>query len=269
MSQKVPVSMTLIEGDCIKVLPTLPSKSVHLVIAGVSAFGAETMKRYNPGLDYDGYLKQIETLAECLRDVLQDGRMCIIEATDYNYDKSEDDVLMTADFLVAFRRKGFLVREDIVWDYGRTFERRLGTFYQYPNPMRAKFIRTHHHLYILQKGNFAHPKEIPEGNALDVALLKEQGFLSDIWRVPEEKRDDGLGVFPFSMAAMLVKLFSFKGETVLDPFLGRGTTMKACLEVGRGCVGIEIRPDRMEMIKDYVGWGVQRIGAEPVEWSVQ
>jgi len=54
---------------------------------------------------------------------------------------------------------------------------------------------------------------------------------------------------PEKVIGQLVKAFSFKGDVVLDPFLGSGTTMKVCQDLGRSCIGIEINPEYCEIIK--------------------
>ena len=49
--------------------------------------------------------------------------------------------------------------------------------------------------------------------------------------------------FPYELAYRLVRMFSFNGDTVLDPFLGTGTTMLASLQTGRNSIGVEIDPE--------------------------
>jgi DNA modification methylase len=55
--------------------------------------------------------------------------------------------------------------------------------------------------------------------------------------------------------------------TVLDPFLGSGTTMRACIELGRSCIGIEVDESRIPRIKEKVRWGNQKIVGD-VEWKI-
>ncbi|MBU0678746.1 MAG: site-specific DNA-methyltransferase [Verrucomicrobia bacterium] len=58
--------------------------------------------------------------------------------------------------------------------------------------------------------------------------------------------------FPLDLAARLVRMFSFAGDTVLDPFCGSGTTMVAALKHGRNSIGIEIDPEYCRMIARYL-----------------
>ena len=53
----------------------------------------------------------------------------------------------------------------------------------------------------------------------------------------------------------LILASSNKGDIVLDPFLGSGTTMLASLELGRSCIGIEIEPKYIDIAKKRLNWG--------------
>ena len=58
--------------------------------------------------------------------------------------------------------------------------------------------------------------------------------------------------FPLEIALRLVKMFSFTGDTVLDPFCGSGTTMVAALKTGRNSIGVEIEPEYCRMTARYL-----------------
>lgn len=70
---------------------------------------------------------------------------------------------------------------------------------------------------------------------------------------------------PYELIATLIKNSSNKGDTVLDCFLGSGTTMKAALDLKRNCIGIEINPKYINIIKQRLNWG---ISLNPgIEWE--
>jgi hypothetical protein len=60
-------------------------------------------------------------------------------------------------------------------------------------------------------------------------------------------------MFPEELPRRLIKMFTFVGDTVLDPFLGSGTTVKAALDLARNAVGYEINPDFLEAIPKKIG----------------
>lgn len=54
--------------------------------------------------------------------------------------------------------------------------------------------------------------------------------------------------FPIELPRRLIKLYSFYGDTVLDPFAGTGTTLKAAIELGRNAIGFELNPEYIPLI---------------------
>jgi site-specific DNA-methyltransferase (adenine-specific) len=75
-------------------------------------------------------------------------------------------------------------------------------------------------------------------------------YFSGHWQFPGASQTEHLAVFPEELPARLIKMFSFVEETVLDPFLGSGTTSLAARNLGRNSVGYEINPDYIPIIKD-------------------
>lgn len=78
---------------------------------------------------------------------------------------------------------------------------------------------------------------------------------------------EGGAVFPVELPGRFIKIYSLPGETILDPFLGTGTTMLAAFNLGRGCIGYEARKEMLKTIKEKVRYGTQPLDDE-VEWKV-
>jgi site-specific DNA-methyltransferase (adenine-specific) len=74
-------------------------------------------------------------------------------------------------------------------------------------------------------------------------------FFNDIWEICGSKNNDHPASFPLEIPKRLIKMFSFVGDKVLDPFLGSGTTMKACRQLKRNSVGIELNKNYLKTIK--------------------
>jgi DNA modification methylase/endonuclease YncB( thermonuclease family) len=70
------------------------------------------------------------------------------------------------------------------------------------------------------------------------------------WNFPGEKQKGRLAAFPEELPARLIRMFTFEGETVLDPFLGSGTTSLAAMRLGRDSVGFEINKDYLPVIQE-------------------
>jgi site-specific DNA-methyltransferase (adenine-specific) len=82
------------------------------------------------------------------------------------------------------------------------------------------------------------------------------------WNFPGVRQDGHLAMFPEELPRRLIKMFSFVGETVFDPFLGSGTTALAAKNLGRNSVGYEINPVFIPIIKEKSGAGDLLAGDE-------
>jgi len=80
----------------------------------------------------------------------------------------------------------------------------------------------------------------------------------------------GGAVYPEELVKRFIRLYTQTGDTVLDPFLGTGTTMLAAFNLRRSCIGYEIRPEALEDIKAKVHWEQTRytLDNEQITWKV-
>ena len=76
------------------------------------------------------------------------------------------------------------------------------------------------------------------------------------WNFPGEKQSKHLAMFPEELPKRLIKMFSFAGDTVLDPFLGSGTTCLAAKKSGRNSTGYEINEDFLPVIETKLDTGL-------------
>jgi DNA modification methylase len=133
-------------------------------------------------------------------------------------------------------------------------------------PAGAYVTLEHEYILILRKGpkrEFISPgtKQIRREGAF---FWEERNrWFSDVWfgliGTTQKMKNSAArlrsGAFPFELAYRLVNMYSTKGDTVVDPFLGTGTTMAAAMASARNCIGFEIEPgfrDQIFSIKDTV-----------------
>ncbi len=95
------------------------------------------------------------------------------------------------------------------------------------------------------------PKEIKEASKLTKEEWKE--YFSGHWRFAGAKKIGHEAMFPEELPKRLIKMFSFVGDTVLDPFLGSGTTMKVAMELNRKAIGYEINKEFLSLILSKIG----------------
>jgi len=108
--------------------------------------------------------------------------------------------------------------------------------------------------YILMQrkpGGYRKPTE--EQRRLSKINKKDfDSWFRQIWNIPGASTRNHPAPFPLELATRLVKMFSFHGDTVLDPFCGSGTTMIAALRNGRNSIGIDIDREYCRMSARYL-----------------
>lgn len=139
---------------------------------------------------------------------------------------------------------GFVLRETIIWHKGASYSPPHGSW---PYPKGLLTANTYEPILILQKPlQFSQrrkdPSDYPEEIRKASELGKEEhGWLMDpIWKVSAERDREHPFPFPSEIPSRLIKLYSYAGDTILDPFAGSGTTLKAARALGRAGVGFEL-----------------------------
>jgi len=225
----------------------IPDKSVHLVVTSPPYFNApfdypDLFKEYSEFLDL------IRTVAKELRRVLAPGRIACFVTQDVRINGKLYSI--PADIVRIMREEGFTYRDRIIWRKPEGYiriSRRSGVLLQHPYPMYFYPDNIYEEILILQNGRYKYPKIRPEHEASKINLNEfNQGkwYLS-VWDItnvlPRKGRpEEGIAAFPEEIPRRLIKLFTFVGETVLDPFLGSGTTTKVARELRRNSYGYEI-----------------------------
>jgi len=136
-------------------------------------------------------------------------------------------------------------------------------------PPGAYVTLEHEYILIFRKGGKREFKKSDEkSNRQESSFFWEERniWFSDIWeklngvlqKLKDEKVRDRSAAYPFELAYRLINMFSVKGDVVLDPFFGTGTTMLAAMASARNSLGVEIDPnfkntifDRVNAIQDY------------------
>jgi DNA modification methylase len=123
--------------------------------------------------------------------------------------------------------------------------------YFYPDNIQETIL-------IFQNGKFDYksiPEEVKEQSKIDISEYQGKKWYLTIWNIvnvlPLKNRlEDGIAAFPEEIPYRLIKLFSYVGETVLDPFMGSGTTNKVAAMLKRNSVGYEIDLELLEVVKE-------------------
>lgn len=113
---------------------------------------------------------------------------------------------------------------------------------------------TYEHEYILlfrKRGSWARPDDEAKRKSRLTKQERSKWFRG-MWEIPPERQRGHVAMFPLELPRRLIKMYSFYGETVLDPFLGSGTTAAAAALEGRNSVGFELNASFRGMIEKRV-----------------
>jgi len=232
----------LYHGDALQVLESIPNSSIDLIIADPPYFVLDTAngvderaKKWDYFEDEESYMSfTVKWLNLCYNVLKVRGSLFVFW--------SERHLFLFKQILDKTRFKLYKV---IVWHY--------------PNILKGfsskRWINTFDFIFHLVKGD--KPK------VFNSSFMREEN--KDVWIFPKPqsnyKKDRLLHPTqkPYELIERLVKMFSNEGETVLDPFMGSGTTALVCERLNRKWIGIEINEDYCKIIVDriepYLGQG--------------
>ncbi len=247
----------IIFGDC-QNMNELEDDSVHLVVTSPPYFNAPFDY---PDLfeSYDQFTTIIRNTAKELRRVIDEGRVAALVVDDTLINGEKYPVV--ADITKIFREEGFKYREKIIWVKPEGYiriSRRSGVLVQHPYPMYYYPDNLQESILIFQNGDFDYKrisKEVKEASKVNIEEFQREKWYLNVWQItnvlPNNNRlEKGIAAFPDEIPYRLIKLFSYNGETVLDPFMGSGTTLKVALELDRRCAGYEIDIELLDVVKE-------------------
>jgi len=250
---------TLIIGNCMK-MSEIPDKSVHLMVTSPPYFNAPFDYK---GLfkSYGQYLGVLRNVAKEIYRVLQDGRIAVLNIDDMLVDGEKFPIV--ADATRIFLDAGFRYRDRIIWkkpDGYLRISRRSGVLLQNPYPMYFYPDNLLESIIIFQKGKFNYrsiSKELREKSKVNIKEFSDKKWYMTLWEMnnvmPGSPLEKDIAAFPEELPYRIIKLFSYEGETVLDPFAGSGTTMKMAKKLRRNSIGIEIKKSLIPIVKRKIG----------------
>jgi len=247
----------------------IPDESVHLVVTSPPYW---TLKEYPAnksqlGLvsDYESFHGELEKVwRHCLRVLVPGGRLvCVVGDVCLSRKRHGRHLVMPlhADIVVRCRKIGFDNLTPIFWykisnaqyevENGSSF---LGKPYE-PNAIiknDVEFI-----LMLRKSGGYRQPTE-EQRNASRLTKKEHHDWFQQIWTMPGESTRQHPAPYPAEVAYRLVRMFSFTGDTILDPFMGTGSTLLAAAYCGRNGIGVEID-------ESYFRKSKARLEADPQE----
>ena len=159
-----------------------------------------------------------------------------------------------AEIISQCEQIGFDYMGSIIWQKKTKMNTTGGSIVMgsYPYPPNGLIEIDYEFILIFKKPGRAPSvsKEIKERSKLTKEEWKE--YFSGHWNFNGARQTEHEAMFPEELPKRLIKMFSFVGDTILDPFLGSGTTAKVANELERNAVGYEINPEFLQTIKEKI-----------------
>ncbi len=206
------------------------------------------------------YLRDLyHTWRECFRILRPGRRLCLNIGDQFARSAiygSYKVIPLHAELIAQCEEIGFDFMGAVIWQKKTTMNTTGGAniMGSYPYPPNGLLEIDYEFIQIFKKPGPAR-KVSPEVKAAS-KLTKEEWkeYFSGHWQFGGARQLGHEARFPEELPRRLIRMFTFRGETVLDPFLGSGTTVKAALDLGRQAVGYEINEAFLDLIKENIGW---------------
>lgn len=243
----------IIVGDSEEVLKNLPNNCIDLIFTSPPYnFGLE-YETHKDGVNWKGYFDKLFAIFnECIRILKYGGRIVV------NVQPLFSDYIPIHHIISCFfMEKKMIWKGEILWEK-HNYNCKYTAWGSWKSPSNPYLKYTWEFLEIFCKGTLKH-----EGtpNLADISEEEFKKFVYAKWEIPPERNMQKYGhpaMFPEELAERVLKLFSYRGDVVLDPFNGVGTTTAVAKKLGRIFIGIDIS-------EEYCRKAEERVKKTPIE----
>jgi site-specific DNA-methyltransferase (adenine-specific) len=248
----------IIIGDSRKMVE-LPDESVHLVVTSppywqLKDYGSEHQLGFHDS--YESYINNLNLVwNECFRVLHKGCRLCINIGDQFArsvYYGRYKVIPIRTEITKFCETIGMDYMGAVIWQKVTTTNTTGGASIMgsFPYP-RNGILKIDYEFILIFKKLGDPPKVSKEAKELSRLTTEEWNtYFAGHWNFAGEKQDKHLAMFPEELPRRLIRMFTFVGDTVLDPFLGSGTTSLAAKNLTRNSVGYEISPTFVPVIKN-------------------
>lgn len=254
-------SHKVIIGDSRK-MKEIEDKSIHLVITSppywqLKDYGNKGQIGFNDA--YEDYINNLNLVWSECRRILHDGcRLCINIGDQFArsvYYGRYKVIPIRTEIIRFCESAGFDYMGAVIWQKVTTCNTTGGATVMgsFPYP-RNGIIKIDYEFVLIFK-KYGSPPRVSKQIKEQSKLSREEWntYFTGHWNFAGEKQDQHLAMFPEELPRRLIKMFSFVGDTIVDPFLGSGTTSRAAKNLHRHSIGYEINKHYLPIIKGKLG----------------
>lgn len=264
----------LIKGDS-RNLSRIKDKSVHLIITSppywqLKDYGNDGQIGFHDS--YESYINNLNAVwAECYR-VLHDGcRLCINIGDQFArsvYYGRYKVIPIRTEIIRFCETLGMDYMGAVIWQKQTTMNTTGGgaVMGSFPYPRNGILKIDYEFILIFKKQGKAPVPTIEQKKLSEMSKEEWNTFFASHWNFGGAKQDGHIAVFPEELPRRLIKMFSFAGETVFDPFMGSGTTALAARNLQRNSIGYEINSDFRQYYEQKV---VSSLSFKEAEYSFE
>ena len=241
-------NINLYNGDCLVVMQ-------QLIEEGIKVDAIITSPPYNLNIEYNSYNDNISIkdyikwcnkwIDHCINLLKDSGRICINMPFISNVNGGRHFIIN--DYMNILNSFNLIEMAFILWDKRHIISRTA--WGSWLSPSCPYVSQPNECILVYAKGSCK-----KEGNKNDIDISKEE-FIKNtlgVWELQPESNRSHPAPFPLSLPTNLMKLFTYKNDLILDPFMGSGTTGVACKLYDRNFIGIEIDKKYFDMAKDRI-----------------
>lgn len=247
----------LLCGDVRKIQPTLPSESVHLIVTSPPYYAYKGYSNSEDDIEnsktYEDYISSMDIIIkEWYRLLTPNSRCCIVIDDKHTNLKTEGinrNRGTHARLITIAEKHGFIYKDLVIWAKPHTSHASGGAgklLGSYPYPPNIPLVNWFEYILIFHKeGKRKMLQEIKEKSKLSMNEFKWAS--QSIWYIDNHDTYDHPAPFTIEIANRLIRLFSFVGDVVYDPFVGSGTTSYVAKKLGRNSIGCDLNPLYIDM----------------------
>lgn len=256
----------------------LPDNSVHLAITSppywqLKDYGTDNQIGFHDS--YENYINNLNLVwKECYRTLHNGCRLCVNIGDQFAravyYERYK--VIPIREEIIKFCENiGFDYMGAVIWQKVTTSNTTGGGVQMgsYPYPRNGILKLDYEFILIFKKLGDA-PKHTKEQKELSKMTAEEWNtFFAGHWNFTGARQNGHIAMFPEELPRRLIKMFSFVGETIFDPFAGSGTTALAAKNLNRNSIGYEINPEFIPFIKEKLKVHQQDLNSTTYEFVKQ